>query len=155
MKVSVVNCDKYVQKEVDKAIEQVLKPIGGMKTYVKPKQKVLIKINQLFGKPPEMAVTTHPVVVEAIINLVKSVGGIAAVGDSPGGQPLETVARKTGIKEICIKNKVPLVELDNPELIKFPKGKKFKSFSISKKIKDYDVIINVPKLKNHMLCGMT
>ena len=48
-------------------------------------RRVLIKPNMLGAHPPEKAVTTHPMVVEAIVRYFLEAGKEVWVGDSPGG----------------------------------------------------------------------
>lgn len=150
--VSVVRCSSYEQDIVDNSLKACLEPLGGLKSFLKPRQRVLIKPNLLYGKTPEHAVTTHPSVLKAIIKEVRSIGAMPEVGDSPGLQSLHNAAEKSGINALCQELQVPLVELDDP-LEK--DGAHIKSLSISRKVLSYDAVINVPKLKTHMFTGYT
>lgn len=86
----------YQSTKMKQQLRQLLEPLGGMRAFVKPGQQVLLKPNMLAGKPPEMAVTTHPEIVRGVIQLVQDAGGTAWVGDSPGiGRP-EQVAKSAG-----------------------------------------------------------
>jgi len=58
--VSVVKCSNYEQEQVDRAIRQSLKNVGGLDRFIKPGDKVHIKPNLLTAKTPEKASTTHP-----------------------------------------------------------------------------------------------
>ena len=48
--------------------------LGGLDGFVKPGHKVLLKVNLLMKKPPEAAVTTHPALVEALVNRIHALG---------------------------------------------------------------------------------
>ena len=78
----------YEPIAVRAALHQLLEPLGGMRHFVKPGQRVLLKPNLLAGKPTKKAVTTHPEIVRAVIESAQQAGGIVSVGDSPGiGSP--------------------------------------------------------------------
>ena len=53
----------------------LLKPIGGIKNFVKKNDRVLLKLNLLNASFPEKAVITHPKIIEAVVNEVIRVGG--------------------------------------------------------------------------------
>ena len=62
-RISIKATTDYQSATMKQHLRQLLEPLGGMQAFVKPGQKVLLKPNMLSGKPPEMAVTTHPEVV--------------------------------------------------------------------------------------------
>ncbi|MCK4928337.1 MAG: DUF362 domain-containing protein, partial [Methanosarcinales archaeon] len=80
--VSIVHCTDYAN--VKEAIARSLELLGGMDSIVHPGDRVLLKVNLLAARPPEDAVTTHPSVVLAVIELVQDAGGIPIVGDGAG-----------------------------------------------------------------------
>src|SRR5271169_1229053 len=94
--VSLVRCTEYKREATMIAIRRAVDIVGGMKTFVKNGDRVLIKPNLLKAKSPECAVTTHPEVVRAVIRLVRECGGRPMVGDSPGMGDLKKVAEKAG-----------------------------------------------------------
>ena len=135
-------------------LKQLLEPLGGMQTFIKPGQRVLLKPNMLLGKPPEKAVTTHPEIVRAVIALVREAGGIALVGDSPGmGRP-EQVAKKCGIWDIIQETGVEFAPFAKSVNVSTKSGT-FQHLELAQDILDADVIINLPKLKTHQMMGMT
>lgn len=155
--VAVVKCGDYVQNDVDRAVEEAVNLLGGIRRFVKKGDKVLLKINLLIGKAPEYAVTTHPTVVRAIIRLIKKAGGLPAVGDSPSAGSLQGFGKSleiAGIKKVCDELNVPTIELDRP-IQKRVDGRITKSFMVSSRLDEFDVIINMPKLKTHTLTLFT
>ena len=94
-KVSIVKCRQYEQEQVNGAVRQALDLIGGIESFIKPGQRVLLKVNALSPKPPEAAVTTHPSVIKAMVREVKRAGGIPMVGDSTGGMTAGQGTAKT------------------------------------------------------------
>lgn len=146
--VSVVSCKSYSQKEVDKAVRKALILLGGIKKFVRKGDKVLLKPNLLLGKDPKYAVTTHPAVLKAVIKQVKKVGATCVVGDSH--PDLGSIANVAGIKKICEEMNVKLSNLGEGKVVKNLKAKLMKRFLICKDIFNFDVIINMPKLKTHV-----
>ena len=58
--VSIVKCSDYEQAKMDGAVQEAIDLLGGIGQYVRPGDRVLLKINLLAGTAPEKAVTTHP-----------------------------------------------------------------------------------------------
>ena len=82
--VAIEKCPDYDPAAVKDALVRLLEPLGGMGSFVKAGERVLLKPNMLSAKPPEAAVTTHPALLRGVIQLVQGAGGTALVGDSPG-----------------------------------------------------------------------
>lgn len=144
----------YERQATKKAIEDLLLPLGGMHAFVKHGQRVLIKPNMLAAKSVDAAVTTHPEIVRAVIELVQGAGGIASVGDSPGVGTSQQVAERCGIMAVIKETGAtfaPFLELVHTT----PRNGRLKHLDIARDILDADVIINIPKLKTHQMMGMT
>ncbi|MFW6035355.1 MAG: DUF362 domain-containing protein [Halothermotrichaceae bacterium] len=158
-KVSVVKCANYSEKELKNRLKELLKPYNGMKAFVKPGQKVLLKVNLLMDSPPEAVVTTNPVLVKAVARLVQQAGGKVIIGDSPGGpfRPglLKRVYQKSGLKKIADEIGAELNFNTGQEKVSYSEGIYNKSFVLGKYVTEADVIINLPKLKTHGLTVMT
>lgn len=152
--VSLQRLRTYNPTETLAALKKLLEPLGGMGTFVKPGQKVLIKPNLLSGKSPEMAVTTHPEIVRAVIQLAQDAGGEISLGDSPGIGSPENVARKSGILTVVNETGCRFVPFETSVTI-HPTGGTFQQFEVAQDILDADVIINLPKLKTHQMMGLT
>lgn len=105
--VSLVRCQTYDNSNIEAAVERALELIGGIESYVKPGDRVLLKINLLTGDVPEKAVTTHPSIVRAMIHQVKAAGGIPQVGDCSGYEGASNpkryfaACRSSGIMQVC------------------------------------------------------
>jgi len=91
--------------------------------------------------------------VSAVIRQVRSAGGIPFVGDSPALASAVAVARRAGIARVCEELHAPIVDLDDPVFVSAASAKR--AFRLSRKLRQFDVIVNVPKLKTHCLVGMT
>ena len=84
--VTITRCNSYDPDAVRSAVARSLDPLGGMGKFVGKGQRVLVKPNLLASRAPEAAVTTHPAVVQAVVEEVQRAGGVAVIGDSPGGR---------------------------------------------------------------------
>src|ERR1039457_2942437 len=146
-------CGSYDRQTVRAALLKLVMPLGGMAAFVNPGERVLLKPNMLAAKPPKKAVTTHPEVLRAVIELVQESGGIPLVGDSPGIGDFRKVAEKTGILAVVEETGAELVEFG--ETIEVAGQWIFKSLEVARTYMEADRIINLPKLKTHEMMTMT
>ena len=158
--VSITKCDDYNIENVYIALQKALDLLGGLKTIIKPNDRVLLKINLLAPTKPEQAVTTHPVVIKSLIKLVKDHGGIPWIGDSSGGPFLGLTSRAfeiSGINEIAQETGAVIKNFDTEEIVTIenPNAKQIKTFRIARSIIEADVIISVAKCKIHELLLFT
>ena len=147
--VSILKCNNYDGELIYETLKKSVDILGGMSSFIKKGETVLLKPNLLFAKGPEKAVTTHPSVLYATLKLVKEAGGRPLVGDSPGIGNAVKVASKAGIKEVCDKLNVSIIDFKESVEVDNPGGRTFKNFTIAKEVRDVDCIINLPKLKTH------
>jgi uncharacterized protein (DUF362 family)/Pyruvate/2-oxoacid:ferredoxin oxidoreductase delta subunit len=148
-KVSILRCTEYNREDVFGSIHALLDHFGGISSFVSPGMKVLLKPNMLSAKAPEKGITTHPLVLEAVVREVQSAVGKALIGDSPSG------ALK-GIKR-CWKNTgfLQVAESTGAELINFEAGgsiireRNGRTYHIARVVLESDVVINLPKFKTH------
>ncbi len=152
--VSLTPLTSYNPAEVSDALNSLLKPLGGMRAFVRPGQKVLVKPNMLAGKTPDRAVTTHPEIVRAVIKQVQAAGGIVSLGDSPGIGSPESVARKCGLIEVVEETGASFAPFAESVRIDAP-GATFHQLEVARDVLDADVVINLPKLKTHQMMGLT
>ena len=143
----------YGREEVMHGMRRLLSPLGGMGAFVKPGEKVLLKPNMLSAKRPDEAVTTHPEVVRAVIELVLEAGGIPLVGDSPGVGGLARVAEKSGLAAVVRETGASLVAFEDP--MDVPGKGLFRRIAVARPYLEADRVINLPKLKTHGMMTMT
>ena len=160
IKVALIKCDSYDLNKVKSAINRGIDLLGGIDSFIKYGDKILLKPNLLASESAEKSVTTHPIVFEAIISILqekakeKNIEKIS-YGDSPGIGKGISVAQKSGISEVAERLKIEYADFDEPIGISFNEGIKEKSFTIAKPITEADTIISLPKLKSHALTVMT
>ncbi len=154
--VSAVRLSDYTpQEEVGRALEQVLQPLGGMAAFVKPGQKVLLKPNLVAPSAPELAVTTHPALVRAVIRQVKSAGGICFLGDGPGVGGTLTAAKASGLLEVAETEGAQFVVFEETAVFENNDNRILKHIELTKHLKEMDVLITLPKLKTHCQMAYT
>ncbi len=157
--VSIVRCNSYIESEVERAVKEAVDLIGGISSFVSPGQKVLLKVNALMASAPETACPTHPAMVSAAAKLVLDLGAIPVIGDSPGGS--KTVF--DNVFETCGYNKVAKdLNIKTQDLKKLPVKqvniklrKKTISVPVADLYKSFDLVINLPKFKTHILTVTT
>jgi uncharacterized protein (DUF362 family)/Pyruvate/2-oxoacid:ferredoxin oxidoreductase delta subunit len=151
-KVAIRKIDQYQLEPIKAAVREFLDSAGT--TRLDKAKTVLIKPNLLGGFAPDKAVTTHPIVIEAIIQVLLDKKKEVWIGDSPGGNGNITVIWKTcGISDLGEKYPVKLINFARhgvQEVI----SEGF-SLQLSKVIWDADAIINVGKMKTHSMMAYT
>ncbi|MBR9676711.1 DUF362 domain-containing protein [Candidatus Woesearchaeota archaeon] len=153
-KVAIVKCYDYDQVMVDHAIKKAIAFLGGIEHFVKKDFQVLIKPNMLSAKEATFGINTNPAVLKAVVKLVQTAGGIAFIGDSSAFSKQEKAYAKSGFADVAKETGAKLVtfiakKFDNLD------GVVSKSFELHKDVFEYDLIINLPKLKTHMLTDYT
>lgn len=152
--VSIIKCAEYKEEAVYLAVKDSLKLLGGIENYIKPGERVLIKPNLLSEAAPDKHVTTHPLVVEAVVRLVQEAGAFPIIGDSPGMASFKKVARMAGIEAVAKRTNAQMADFKKSVLIN-GKGKTFKNIEVAEEAVKCDKIINLPKLKTHVQMAMT
>ena len=157
-KVVLKYCPDYTAN-VEQLLREGLSEWGGMSAFVKPGQQVLLKVNLLMKKRPEEAVTTHPSVVEAVVRLVQEAGGIAIIGDSPGGpytvSALQAIYERSGLREVAERTGAILNEDVGQTTLQYPEAKLAKSLTVTNCVLNADVVIPLSKLKTHGMMTFT
>ena len=151
--VAVQKVAEYDRALVKEGLIRLLEPLGGMERFVKPGERVLLKPNMLSAKPPEAAVTTHPEVLRAVIELVQQAGGVALVGDSPGVGSARRVAERSGMLRVIEETGAQFTPFN--ETVSVSGGGTFRQFELARPYLEADRLINLPKLKTHEMMTMT
>ena len=156
---AIIKCTDYRQDRVDRAVQESLNLLGGIERYVQPGAKVLIKPNLITARRPEEAVTSHPAVVKALVQVVQAAGGLVTIADSPGGpfshKRLEEIYAASGMTQVAAETGARLnYDLSTVNLPHLG-GKLLKGVTVIKAAAEADVVITVPRLKTHTLTGLT
>ena len=69
-------------------VNKAIKAVGGIESFVKPGDRILLKVNAAFASPPVLSATTHPELVAEVIRLCLKAGAAAvSVTDNPINDP--------------------------------------------------------------------
>ena len=149
------------QERVLALVREALAHLGGMESFVTPGQTVLIKPNQTVYYSAEEGCTTDPLVVGALIRLARDAGATRVqVAESSGGffNSLECM-RITGMAALAEREGAELIDLGSDRvpnrLVKVPNGEVLSQVPLPGPLLDADVIIAVPKAKNHHIEPIT
>ncbi len=155
-KVSIVRVHDYDYAEIYAAMEKAIELLGGLAKIVPPGSKVFVKINHISPpSPAEKGLVTHPVFVEAVLDLLKEVGADITVGDDIQSGPGDGF-QVSGFRQMCQRVGVRLTNLREAGFVETVcNGYFLEKVYLSTIALDADVIINLPKLKTHSLCVLT
>ncbi len=151
--VVLARCGSYERARVFDALARAVDLLGGVSKFVQPGTRVLVKPNLLFARPKEAAVTTHPEVVRAVVELAAQAGASEVlVGDSPGLAKAASVAKACGLTEALAGTGAKLVEFDETAELR---GEVFPKLVLARRAVEADVVINVAKAKAHVHTALT
>ncbi len=159
--VAAARCAGYEFDQVRAALKQVLAPLGGIGSFVRPGERIALKPNLLFAGRPEQAITTHPLVVAAVAMEVREAGATPLVVESPGSgivhvKPvIERVYRKTGLRDAADRYGFELSLDMTWETVSLPEGRVIRRLDVLSHILQADGVINVGKLKTHTFMTFT
>ena len=138
---------------VNKAVEL----LGGMDSFVKPGQSVLIKPNIGWDRMPEQAATTNPELVAEVVAMCRKAGAKKIRVIDRTCNSARRCYRRSGIEEAAraagaeVRFVVESRFRDTP----IPQGKSLTSWLIYKDALDFEVLINIPIAKTHNISGVT
>ncbi|BFJ86211.1 DUF362 domain-containing protein [Ruthenibacterium sp. TH_2024_36131] len=145
-------------EKVDRAVEELFaaSPRTGA---LGPQTRALIKPNLLAKHPPDHGVTTHPAVVAACIRALQRRGvEHIVVADSPGGlyNPgmMRSIYQVSGLAQVCRELGVQAYD-ECAWAQREAQGKLVRRFELLNPVLEADFIVNVPKLKTHVMTGMS
>jgi uncharacterized protein (DUF362 family)/Pyruvate/2-oxoacid:ferredoxin oxidoreductase delta subunit len=148
-KIAVRRCNDYDLHEVYEMISEIYKKTGGPEVRGK---KVLVKPNILSDADPAKCISTHPVVVEAMVRFLQSEGAVVVVGDSPAVHSQKFRGEKSGIFKVCQTTGAEWIDfMSYPAEKSLRKGK----IRVAAVTDEVDLIISLPKFKNHDLVYFT
>jgi len=123
--------------------------------------RVLVKPNLIHAALPDMARTTHPAVVESVVNILQDEGHEVILADSYSGarlwneSGLRSVYRKTGMDAVAERTGCRLNWDTRWSIREIPSGSVIKRVEMMNVVDEVDWIVNIPKLKTHVYTGFT
>lgn len=155
--VSIVACQDYTPQQVRAGLERVLAPLGGL-DWVAPGMRIVIKANLVAGMAPERCATTHPALLQALVEQLVERGAQVVVGDSPGGlynaRFVGRIYRACGLEAVETAGGELNQDFSEREA-DHPQGKVCRRFRYTAYLDGADAIVNVCKLKTHGMMAMS
>ena len=112
--VALQRCGSYDPQQVYLAIGRQLELLGGADCFFQKDQRVLIKPNLIVPKGPDIPAQTHPEVIYAMARIVKEVGALPVVGDSPAWGTTVGCLKALGIDQRLRELGAEIVNLNQP-----------------------------------------
>ncbi len=154
--VAVARADDYQGRALTAALERAFALLGGLERFVRPGERVFVKINHLPPpSPPERAIITHPWFARAVAEQLLDITPHVLVGDD-----LRAAGRKgfsiSGYAEAFRDLPVELVHLPEQGYARVScPGEVLRETYIARAALEADVVVNLPKLKTHSLTLFT
>ena len=144
--------------EPEVMFRRAIAEMGGMKAFIKPGQKVVVKPNIGWDKVPALAGNTNPKLVTEIIKQCFAAGAKEVTVFDHTCDDWQKCYKNSGIEAAAkaAGAKVMPAHLESYyRTVSLPQGKKMKTAKIHEAILNSDVWINVPILKNHGGANLT
>lgn len=142
----------------DTLLQRAITELGGISQYVKPGMSVLINPNVGFPNPPEMATTTDPQLIIAMVDLCKEAGARSiTVADYPVRDP-DLCFERSGIGDLARLNGVDVIPLNarspyTPTSI--PGAVEVAEVDLATLVHASDILISMPIAKSHASSGVS
>ena len=158
--VAVFRADAYTPEACTRAVEGAFAALEAPKR-IGPDTKILLKPNLLAKHAPDKAVTTHPEILRAVIRACVRWGAKPqniTMADSAGGlynpAAMEALYKVSGLAAVCAEEGVCAYTACETDLCAAD-GRVVKEFELLRPVLQADFIINLPKMKSHVMTGMT
>jgi uncharacterized protein (DUF362 family)/NAD-dependent dihydropyrimidine dehydrogenase PreA subunit len=157
--VYLVECGDYDRVSIK--LPELIDRMGGMERFVRPGERIVLKVNLLREALPEAAVTTHPSVVAAVGEAVVAAGATSLIADSPGGgyrytpKTLEKIYRTCGMLQAAKQAGIALNWDTTSKPVSYAAGVLTKHFDIITPVFEADAVFNLCKMKTHLFTVMT
>ncbi len=132
--------------------EAGIKELGGMASFVKSGQTVVVKPNMAWARTPEYAATTTPELVAAVVTACYRAGArVVYVFDHTcnAWKQCYELSRIAAAAEKANAKVMPANSRTDYRKVSVPKGKTLTEAECHRLVLESDVLINVPILKNH------
>lgn len=122
--------------------------------------KILLKPNLVSKHTPDKAATTHPMLVRAVIRALRARGArhitlADSCGGTYNGPVMRGVYTASGMKAACEEEGAFLYEGFEETVRKQPNGLRCREFTQLLPVAQADYVINLPKLKTHVMAGLS
>lgn len=152
MTVKIVKAQKYEVKSLEILIKDAIKDLG---LDFHNKKTAILKPNIVIPAKPGSAIITHPVVVEAVINVLREIGfDEIIIAEGPGvGADEASAFELSGFNKLSAKMNVKLLNLNRTERLGLTW--KYGKVRLPEVVLNADLYINMPKMKTHGQTAVT
>jgi len=136
-------------------LNRAIDAIGGIGSFVKTGDRVLIKVNAAFATPPMLCATTNPDLLAEIVRLCRSSGASVAVTDNPINDPVSCF-ELTGIADAARRSGATLwvPKADSFRPMTLPGGRLIRNWPfLSTPFQGITKLIGVAPVKDHHRAG--
>jgi uncharacterized protein (DUF362 family)/Pyruvate/2-oxoacid:ferredoxin oxidoreductase delta subunit len=154
-KVALIKCDSYNDEQVYEAVQTGVNLLGGISSFIREGERILIKPNVLAGTNPEKCVSTHPSVFRAVGIMLKKANAILSYGDSSGFGKCEANMRRAKLKQVADELEITLADFDKGRVVTHSSALLNKRFVLANGALESDGLVSVSKLKTHELTRFT
>ncbi len=136
-----------------KAVEM----LGGMSNFVKSGQKVVIKPNMSWDRPPEMAANTNPDLVAEVVRMCGEAGASRVMVFDRTIDNAANCYLRSGVAKAASTAGAD-VHFVNDRLfipVKIQNGLQLKEWTFYREALEADVLINIPIVKRHVVTSLT
>lgn len=144
-----VYLEEVAHHRLDEVRDAIERALDALDVDLSGKRTAFLKPNLVVATSPKTAVVTHPVMIEALVEVLRKRGLTSiAMGDGPGvGLDVEEVFRVTGYSKLAERLGIELVNLNTTERRKTKW--KYGELGVPAIVEDTDLYVNIPKLKTH------
>lgn len=154
MDVILKKCEQYDFELVKENILSIFDELDFLNK-INSNTKIFIKLNCVGPFDPSLAITTHPIVLKAVLDIISKRTNNITVGDNPATRDQIYTLKKCGLYDVINEYNCKILEPTIFTKITNSNPKIYNTFEVSKQMVDVDVLINIPKLKTHTLAYMT
>ncbi len=154
-RVAVLHCDCYDPNTLYSTLHRGFALLGGLRRFVKKGERVLLKPNILAGCAPEHGVTTHPSVLEAMIQILLESKAQVSYGDSSGITKPLPAARDSGLSAVAERYRVEMGDFEHGSLAPLSENFHSRRVPIARAVLENNALFNLAKMKTHQLTRIT
>ncbi len=151
---------RRIGQDIAQLVEETLNALGGMGSFVKPGDNVVVKPNIGWDRTPETGANTHPQVVTAVIQHCLEAGAAQVrVFDNTCNDPRRCYV-KSGIQpaiEALGSRRVLIEHIDRRAFqdVAIKEGRELRSWTFYRPAIEADRFINIPVAKDHSTSTLT
>ena len=154
-KVAITSARTY--EEAERAVTEAIELLGGPEAVCRSGDVVMIKPNMILPKHPDLAETTHPAVVAALVKVLKNTGATIKVGEQAAWHfDTEEAFEVTGIRRAALEagaDEIVNWQQDTRVDVEVPDPRSIQVASLPESVMAADVFVHVPKMKTNYMYG--